>query len=86
MVAEPRVEARTEVVALVESETTPGKFYEVRRSKGGQLYCTCPAWRFARSMERDGEEFKAPCKHLRKLGVEALHRLEVPSWVFRGRS
>ena len=71
------------VLTTVKSETRPGVEYEIRISGGGQPYCLCPAWRFGQVIRSNGAEFKAPCKHLRRLGVTELHQMEVPSFVFR---
>jgi hypothetical protein len=71
------------VLTTVQSRTTPGRYYEVRESQGGQVYCTCPAWRFSRPTVTEAGEFKQPCKHLSMLGFTRPHRMEVPSWVFR---
>ncbi len=31
-----------------ESNSTPGRFYDVRLGKDGVVYCTCPGWRYHR--------------------------------------
>ncbi len=71
------------VVTTVKSDTRDGIVYEIRKSAGGQVYCTCPAWRFGKVTKSGGAEWKAPCKHMLRLGFTAMHRLEIPSWVFR---
>ena len=74
------------VITTIQSRTTPDRYYEIRESQGGQAYCTCPAWRFSNPVVTENGEFKQPCKHLKALGYNSLHRLEVPSWAFRGRN
>lgn len=44
--------------------TTDKKFWEVRKDNDGDLYCSCPAWRFSKLKPRK-------CKHL--LAVSALY-------------
>ncbi|MBI4340366.1 MAG: SWIM zinc finger family protein [Chloroflexi bacterium] len=71
------------VLMTAQSQTDPGKHYEIRESSGGQVYCMCPAWRFSQPLLKNGQEYKLPCKHLKALGYTELHRMEVPSWMFR---
>ena len=39
---------------IVESESRPGQFYNVGRTKAGDYGCSCPQWKFKRSL----------CKHI----------------------
>jgi len=43
------------VLATVESNSGNGS-YEIREGGDGQLYCTCPAWKFG----------QRPCKHMQE--------------------
>lgn len=60
------------VLAVIPSDTDPNEHYEVRIGHDGNVYCTCPAWRF---------QHRAPgertCKHLqglaKKLGPHATN-------------
>ena len=71
------------VLTTVKSQSREGVSYEMRISGGGQIYCLCPSWRFGKVIRQDGREYKAPCKHLRQLGVTELHQIEVPAFAFR---
>lgn len=55
---------RADTVVRMESSSRPGTFHEVRQGRDGNIYCSCPAWRFQRKppMERT-------CKHLRALAT-----------------
>jgi transposase InsO family protein len=49
--------------ATVESESTPGKTYEVKQdTQTGLLSCSCPAWRFKHEPTNE-----RVCKHIRPL-------------------
>ena len=63
------------VLTTVKSESRPDVSYEIRLSAGNSPYCMCPAWRFSKVIQKDGVQWKAPCKHLKSLGVTELHRL-----------
>jgi DNA polymerase (family 10) len=64
------------VLAEVASETTPGVKYEIRRTPQGNLTCSCPSWKYCRTVPRT-------CKHLRayrppepeKMELEVARRL-----------
>lgn len=48
-----------EVLKVVESDSRPGEFYEIRRShQDGKTYCTCKGWIF-KARKGDGV-----CKHI----------------------
>ena len=51
---------QTTVLMHVPSMTNPDKSYEVRLGKDGNVYCTCPAWKFQRKPVAD-----RVCKHMR---------------------
>ncbi len=55
-------------LAKFESASTPCHFHEVRRGKDGNVYCTCPAWRFQRKAPED-----RTCKHIASL-AKAIRR------------
>lgn len=78
------------VLTKVQSKSNPGTQYEIRLSGGGQVYCTCPAWRYGKPvvtyMNGQREELKKPCKHLKELGYTQFHKMEVPSAVFAKRN
>jgi hypothetical protein len=47
------------VLARNESHSSPGHFHEVRRGADGNVYCTCPSWRFQRNSPTN-----RTCKHI----------------------
>jgi predicted nucleic acid-binding Zn finger protein len=54
------------IIAIVESKSKPGKFYEVISSeKDGAIYCSCPAWKFSGKKD-NGVKY---CKHLLSIGI-----------------
>jgi len=55
---EPTVKAVPVVLGRVESESKPGKFFEIRLGADDKVYCTCPSWKF------HGGATKG-CKHTR---------------------
>lgn len=57
VVAAPKFTAT--VLAVWPSSSDPCKSYEIRMGKDGNVYCTCPAWKF----QRKGVQGRS-CKHL----------------------
>lgn len=53
----PSDDAEYRVVRTWPSSKGDGKVYELREGRDGQVYCTCPAWRFSKERPRT-------CKHL----------------------
>ncbi len=51
--------AQSTLVARVESESRPGKFYEIKVGADGVTYCSCPAWR----MQHNSPSNRS-CKHI----------------------
>lgn len=47
------------VLARNESHSSPGSFHEVRRGADGNVYCTCPSWRFQKN-----SPLNRTCKHI----------------------
>lgn len=47
------------VLARNESNSKPGSYHEVRRGADGNVYCTCPSWRFQRN-----SPLNRTCKHI----------------------
>ena len=47
------------VIALFASASKPGHSHEVRVGADGNVYCTCPAWRFQKGVSPIGRQ----CKH-----------------------
>ena len=63
------------VLAEEESESRPGKFYEIRTSKrDGKTYCNCPSWIF-KARKGDGI-----CKHIANY---KRHQPEAPVVVYK---
>ena len=56
----PRFAPKT-VIALFASASKPGHSHEVRVGADGNVYCTCPAWRFQKGVSPIGRQ----CKHTR---------------------
>jgi len=55
------------VLATYPSESTPGKFYEVRLGLDCVTYCTCFPWHKEKNrMARLGLEGQVHCSHTRK--------------------
>ena len=48
------------LVATFESNSRPGKFYEVKEDEQGNLSCDCPGWIFARNGRRT-------CRHVEEV-------------------
>ena len=58
------------------------KTYEIRRGKDGEVYCTCPAWRFSGRDRFHQLVQTRTCKHL-----EAFNKANaVPAWLDPNRS
>ena len=49
------------LLALFASASKPGHSHEVRVGADGNVYCTCPAWRFQKGVSPIGRQ----CKHTR---------------------
>lgn len=47
------------VLATFPSKSSPGKVYEVRLGKDGNLWCGCPSWRFQKNSPTNRS-----CKHI----------------------
>ena len=56
------------VIAKVESETRPGQVYEIHRTPQGNLTCSCPGFRFSRTMPKS-------CKHLANFELPVDQRI-----------
>lgn len=48
------------VLRRYESDSKPGRFYEIQRAGDGSLYCSCPKWRFQKGVDPK----ERTCKHL----------------------
>lgn len=48
------------ILTVVRSASNPEKTYEIREGADGNIYCTCPSWRFQRVAPAHRS-----CKHLR---------------------
>lgn len=51
------------VLATIPSSSNPEVTYQVIRGKDGNVYCTCPAWKFKKGVSPKDRT----CKHLRGL-------------------
>lgn len=58
------------LLASVPSKSNPCISYEVRRGKDGNVYCTCPAWRFQKRSPKE-----RTCKHLKALAADMVQHL-----------
>jgi hypothetical protein len=54
------------VLSTVESSRVVGRWYEIRLGDNGQVYCTCPGWKFSKLRT---------CKHLKSLHDTASDRI-----------
>jgi hypothetical protein len=57
-------------LAEYESDSTPGKMYQVMMGEDGVVYCTCPAWRF----QKGRSPSERVCKHIRRFKGECHGR------------
>lgn len=48
------------ILATVPSSSNPLKSYDIRLGKDGNVYCTCPAWKYQKKHPHD-----RTCKHLK---------------------
>jgi hypothetical protein len=53
------------VLVTVPSESNPSKSYEIRLGHDGNVYCSCPAWKFQKI-----HPHLRTCKHMTKLAKE----------------
>jgi len=61
-----------DVVATYESDSHPGKFYNICRAGDGSLYCDCPAWRFQKGKLPN----ERTCKHLKLYHSRLVQRTQ----------
>lgn len=52
------------LLASVPSDSDPSRTYDVRKGRDGNVYCTCPAWRFQRKPVAE-----RTCKHIDRLAA-----------------
>lgn len=55
------------VIATVPSHSNPAKSYNIRMGKDGNVYCTCPAWKFQKVHPK-----ARTCKHLKAFAKSAV--------------
>jgi predicted nucleic acid-binding Zn finger protein len=53
------------VIAYVPSSSNPSVSYEVRLGKDGNVYCTCPNWKFQKLPPKERS-----CKHMKALSAQ----------------
>ena len=58
--------SRGKTLGKIQSERLPGRTYEVRETPSG-LACTCPDWRYRKSVSSDAE-----CKHIKAHNMGSL--------------
>jgi hypothetical protein len=61
---EPAMIALATVLATVPSSSNPEVVYTIRRGADGNVYCSCPAWKFQKL-----NPAQRTCKHLRGLAA-----------------
>lgn len=54
------------VLATIRSSSNPSKFYQIRMGRDGNVWCTCPAWKFQHAAAKG-----RTCKHLRSFAASA---------------
>lgn len=75
--------AKAKLVKMVKEEfcvrvwTTDSDEWEVRRSEKGEVYCTCPSWRFSKERPRT-------CKHCLAVGA-VLNYEDIPIYLGKRR-
>lgn len=52
------------ILATIPSMTNPEIVYTIKRGHDGNVYCSCPAWKFQKLAPKD-----RTCKHLRALAA-----------------
>jgi len=52
------------ILATIPSASNPEVVYTIRRGHDGNVYCSCPAWKFQKLAPKD-----RTCKHLRSLAA-----------------
>lgn len=52
-------EEKGPIIATVPSKSDPEKTYEIRMGKDGNMYCSCPAWKYQKKSPKD-----RTCKHI----------------------
>ena len=52
------------LLAVIPSSTNPLKSYQIRRGGDGNVYCTCPAWKFQKLSPKE-----RTCKHIKALAA-----------------
>ena len=52
------------ILATIPSQSNPEVVYTIRRGGDGNVWCSCPAWKFQKLAPKD-----RTCKHLRGLAA-----------------
>jgi hypothetical protein len=59
--------SQTTVLLTVPSASNPAKSHEVKLGKDGNVYCSCPAWRFQKV-----HPHARTCKHIKAAQAQGL--------------
>jgi hypothetical protein len=64
------------ILATVPSKSNPEKSYEIHMGKDGNVYCTCPAWKYQKGVSPKDRT----CKHIKTLygAMASQAKLKVP--------
>lgn len=74
-------EAKGAILATVPSSSDPSKSYEIRMGNDGNVYCSCPAWKYQKVPPKE-----RTCKHIKSLykAMDSQAKLKLPKDVKEG--